>query len=224
MAGIAFAEQGQPAGQPAQPEPSQVTSAPSNPQPVEQTSTSADTGLTAEQIRAIIAEETAKAIVQANRTAQSLTAKAENRIKTDLQRQLGLLQQAGVQVGTEQAQAIENVIRQQVANEPETTEPTAAAQPQQDTEPAALSPVDTAANAIMDSYGVVIEDTDPEAAMLDMSSERAYLVSVLKAAQVKQARTASARMPVGGGVPNSGSPTANLSGRDTLAYAYRNAK
>ena len=82
-----------------------------------------DTGLSAAEIRSIMAEEVSKALEMANRKAQSMNAKTENRIKQLVTDQIALLQNAGMAVNDQQKQAIETAIRKQEAPQADATQP-----------------------------------------------------------------------------------------------------
>lgn len=223
MAGISFEGPTQQAGQPAAVETSQQGSASTNATAGE--TAAQEQGLTETRMRAILAEEIVNALDKARREAQSLTAKSENRIKTEVQRQVDLLKKAGVPVGADQAQAIEKVIRQQEAEPTDPSQPDTAAQPAAAvTEPETHSSVDAQADAIMDALKVDLDPADPEAATLDRSSEKNYLASLVNALLAKQSRVANARMPAGGGTPASGSATAHLNGKQTLDSYYRSKR
>jgi hypothetical protein len=185
------------------------------------------TGLTADQIRKIVQEETEKALDSVSRRSQSQIAKAENRIKQLVNAQLATLKDANINVTPQQAQDIEQTIRAKINGQPEPTE-TPAAQPGEEGTPDADTddPVSLAGFALMESLGVDLKMDDPEAALLDQSSSSAYLKSLSKALLAKQARLSTppeARTPAGGGALSGKPRHAGLSGTDTLAMGFAEA-
>lgn len=205
------AGQGQPVAQPT--EATQPVSAPES-----TTAQQPDTGLSEERMRKILGDEIEKALGSAQRKTQSQIAKMENRIKSTVQQTLATMKAAGMQVSPEQEKALENTIRQQIQPGEQPTEPAqAAAQPAGGDE-APPDPVTAAGWKLMDAYGVSIDENDPEYALLDQTSEAAYLKSILPAIQAKQARIQTppgARVPAGGGGP-AGNPIASIKDTDEL--------
>lgn len=227
---VKFSAQVQPAGTPVQ----NTTIPAGNEQnnqvaaPETRSETPADKPLTAAELRAIVQEETVRAFEGLRRRQQSETAKLENRIKGMVQDQIATLQAAGVQVDDKGRQAIENVIRQKAGEQPsETVAQPPAGQQAASSETETTDPVDAAAFAMMEAAGVMLEDTDPEAQNLDRTSQKAYLASLAKAIQAKQARVSTspgARMPAGGGTPARGYSDDGLSGVEGLDLYFRNKK
>jgi hypothetical protein len=157
--------------------------------------------LSAAEIRQIIQEETLKAMDIAKRQSMSAQAKSEARIKQMVNDQLATLKAAGVQVGTQEAQAIESTIRSQ-ASQAETPPDVPGEQAGEETDSEDPRAINMAAEAMMRATGVFVNDDDPEAKLLDMSNGQAFLASLNKAIAAKQTRTTTspeARMPAGGG-------------------------
>lgn len=219
--GVKFSGQALPAGQPVAAADVSQDTVQEIPQADEQQA-APEIGLTEAQLRKIIAEETARSFEQLRRQQQSSQAKAENRIKQEVQRQLETIRAAGLQPTTDQERAIETAVRNRVAQQDQSPEKPDAqsAQPEGISE---MDPTDAAAYAMMESLGVELEDHDPEAGTLDRSSPKAYLASMHKALMRKQARLSSspaARTPVG----NGGQPANPILNIDDPTELFRMAR
>ena len=150
--------------------------------------------------------------------AQSLTDKASNRVKTDLEnlrKTIELQKSAGIQITPEQQQAAEmQVITQSIAG----GQTEAPASPAPVGVPGVNTPVDpmkyltdqqTAAN-------ITIDPGDPEAAILkgsvgpfDWGLKVAEAISAKRARLSNQSNQATARIPAGGGTPPGTPPPAS---------------
>lgn len=139
-----------------------------------------------------------KAVDEAVKRAQSLTDKAESRIKKEFQQRkanldstLKQLKEAGVEITPEVRQRAEAMLLQDTLAQPEPApEPLPQRQPSKVAEPE-LDPVSAQAMRMMQRAGVIIEDNDPEAGEIDQTDPDAFLLSVAKAIVKKQQRTAS---------------------------------
>lgn len=188
--------------QPAQPEPAKGNEKPSI--------------LTKEDVLQVVQE----AMHAFSRQEQSARDKLEARIKTEFERQMGLLQKAGVQPTTEQVEALRNATRANVIEEERERVAKPAAQP---AEQRPLDPISAEAQRIIRESGIQLLKDDPEAKTVDRSSPFAFLTSIAKAVEAKKARVeaertqaARAQTPMMGGSATPGNPIANIKDIDQL--------
>jgi hypothetical protein len=151
-----------------------------------------------------------QAAEEAYRKAQGLFDKGRDgilkKVQSDLQaltKSLELQKQAGFQITPDQESALRNQVIQRALSEPEAPAPPqpSSNQPAQagtqgaEDNGAPHNEYEAAAFALFDSTGILIEQTDPEAAQLDNSSGPAWLTSVAKAIEAKRTRLASPPQP-----------------------------
>lgn len=167
---------------------------------------------------------------KAFRRAQGLVEKTNSGVLKKVQENMAALEKsfklqadAGFPVAPEQAERLKAQVLQQAFTEPEPAPPPAPAQaadagPQRAPgapEAADLDPVNAEALSMMRLAGVTIEDSDPEAKLIDQASPYAFLKSVDKAIEAKRTRLGTAQQSTpaapavlptnlgGGALPNS---------------------
>jgi len=195
----------QPAGQPvATPatEPAQVTQAQS-------------AGLTIEAVGKLFDERLEKfqQREQANRN------RMENRLRQEVERQVKTLAAAGIQVTDEQRQALTQATAQQIATEaplPQENPPVQAGQPVTGSEPgdATTRELNTWADKQVQTANMDVEETDPEAELIDFASPDKFKATFQAALAAKTARVnrpdAAARLPTIGAGATPGNPIAHI--------------
>lgn len=166
--------------------------------------TAQPSSLTQDQVRAI-AEEVAETKF---RQTQGLIDKADNRITKKVQDELKTLEKTlklqkslGIDIPPNQVAAMQQQIMAQAYTE--TDQPPLPTQPYgtQPTQPVYpesgnVNDVSNQALRMMQRAGVIIEDSDPEVAGIDMSDPDLFLASVGHAINVKKTRLAAAPQPV----------------------------
>lgn len=161
---------------------------------------------------------------KAFRRAQGLVEKTNSGVLKKVQENMAALEKsfklqadAGFPVAPEQAERLKAQVLQQAFTEPEPAPPPAPAPAAQPGAPEAadLDPVNAEALSMMRLAGVTIEDSDPEAKLIDQASPYAFLKSVDKAIEAKRTRLGTAQQSTpaapavlptnlgGGALPNS---------------------
>lgn len=143
------------------------------------------------QVEELVKELTAKQF----QALQSMQAKQEDRVKREIDKRLEAIANAGLKITPEQAARIQEDTRKQLASEEsQSVAKREEAQPkaQQQSE---IHPVVATANEIMKSFGVEVENNDPEFKMIDQSTKDAwqFLQSVREAANAKAQRLAESQ-------------------------------
>ena len=154
-----------------------------------------------------------KAVEGVLRKAQSITKKAEDRIKAEVAAKIEDMKAAGITPTPEQEKQLESVVRQR-----ETSSSTAEGRPPTQGKAESSEPTDPVTQAgyeLMDQYGIDIEKEDPESEKLDFSSPLKYLRSLEDALKTKAARVGQVRAPVGSG-GSAANPIKNIRDLDEL--------
>jgi hypothetical protein len=138
------------------------------------------------------------------RALQSMQASHDAETQKEIKSQLETLRKAGVEVTPQQAEIIQNSIKERMTQD-DNVEPQNAPQatPQQAQAETQQNPVVSAAMKIMDKYGVKLEQGDPELAMVNNQTQDPgeFLASVVDAVLAKRDRTGQENAPKNGKVP-----------------------
>lgn len=88
------------------------------------------------------------------------------------------------------------------------------------TKPAAPNPQTAAAWAVMEGEGLDIEDSDPEAKMIDWTSPQTAYKTTAAAIEAKRKRMGNAALPLTGGAPNNKPLHHGMNASQTLDMAF----
>lgn len=193
-------------------------------------------GLSVDVIRQVVAE----ALSDYDRRQQSARDKLEARIQKQVQAQLSVLKQAGIDVTDDLRAKVETAVRS--APEPPASEEPSAA-PGGDGEPAKMTPGDPVIEFINGQVaqmerdaGLSLDENDPEAAQVDLKAPPyRFLTQYQSALAAKKARLAaeeSSSNPPGAALPQMGGdgpPSSRpahygLDGKETLERAFKQFK
>ena len=184
-------------------------------QSVEPGTPSVPDALTPESVRKI-AEEVAESKF---RQAQGLIDKADSRITKKVQAELKSLEQTvamqkaiGLEIPPEKVNQLQQQIIARAYTEPDASQPPAPSgmtPTQVNPQEPGLDPVTAAAYKLMQAKGMVIEDSDPEVAMIDQSDPYQFMISLDRAIDSKKARVAKATQP---GTPTNAGSQGNPQG------------
>lgn len=150
----------------------------------------------------------ARALDERDRKQQSARDKQEARIKKEIDARLTALTEAQVELTPEQRVILERKVRDQLSDQPAEEEP-APAQAQATEQPQSASDIDVLAAEIMQEYGVVLDEQDPEAESLKEKglTRRQWLKRFEDACATKKERLATTSNPAASTVTIGGGST-----------------
>ena len=155
--------------------------------------------LTMEQVRLLVEQKVGEALQRAQAGAQSYADKMENRVSArlrDLDAKMGEMRAAGVDVPAALRDQERNRIIQEELQSSGGTDGGQGAHPGAAGRPDPLTVyVNTRANEIYQEYGVVVEETDPEAGMIEQDSPEKFLASLQRAVEAKRNRVGQPSPP-----------------------------
>lgn len=185
----------------------------------------AKSGLSEDRIAQIIDER----LDRFNRQQQSLRDKQESRIKNEIQKQIGLMQKAGVEVTDEMKQRIETVAREDFANEFQQSNDSSGTegQPKPRMDQREMNPKEQLVNSEVDKldqqYGFSINQDDPEAKDIQTDNPFEFVRKYEKALIAKAERLSvpgqtnpAAQLHMAGGSGTPGNRLANVTDKDAL--------
>lgn len=190
------------------------------------------------EIRQIVKEVMSSEFENLKRHEQSQRDKFENRIKSDVQKQIDTMTKLGVQVTDEMKQNIENVTRENVAQEYQ-SENSQDQNGQSDNtgDKGSIDPIVQSAMAEVaefeKQFGFELLESDPEAQQVDQSTPFKFVKSYEKAMQAKSDRLAkegkAPKNPMAGvhtsiGSSTPGNPLAGMNPMDKFSKAYNERK
>lgn len=191
------------------------------------------------EIRQIVKEVVTSEFENLKRHEQSQRDKFENRIKSDVQRQIETLNKIGVQVTDEMKKTIEDATRNDMAKEYQSnnSQDQNDGQSEQPGDQGSIDPIVQSTMAEIaefeKQFGFELLENDPEAQTVDQSTPYKFVRSYEKAMQAKADRLAkegkNGKNPLAGvhtstGSGTPGNPLQGLSPMDKFSKAYNERK